>query len=115
MTDYLIEAYNAAISAIQDREAKALSGALSIYTEATAKIVEAAALERVEVAAQIAAQMSQRDHEYRNGRPAPAGEKKEAPIEPPKAYDYPAQPEMSGETVLEFPSTVTRGPDRREA
>ena len=70
MGDYLIEQYNAKVTAIQDREAEALRAALEIYTAASNTILERAALERVEAGVELAAAMNQRDHEYHNGRPS---------------------------------------------
>lgn len=82
MADYLIEQYNEKMQAIQDREAKKLAGALEIYTCATFAVTEAAALERVEAGAALAAAMSQRDHEYHNGRPQPVEPEKPNAAEP---------------------------------
>lgn len=102
MADYLIVAYNAEMSAIQDKEAKALAGALEIYASATKTITDQAAQERMEAGVKLAASMSQRDHEYHNGRPAPKEETK-------------PDPEKKADEMLIFPSLVARGPDRREA
>ena len=71
MSDYLIEQYNAKVSAIQDREATDLRAALEIYTAASNTILERSAMERVEAGVELAAAMNQRDHEYHNGRAAP--------------------------------------------
>ena len=97
MADYSIEAYNAEMSAIQDKEARALAGALEIYATATRTITEQAAQERMEAGVKLAASMSQRDHEYHNGRPAP----KEEPdkkvltwVEPKPPYDREKKPEL---------------------
>jgi hypothetical protein len=68
MADHLIERYNAALAAIQDREAADLDGALTIYVNATKTITDRSAAERLEVGIAHAAAMRQRDHEYHNGR-----------------------------------------------
>ena len=68
MADHLIERYNAALAAIQDREAADLDGALTIYANATKTITDRSAAERLEVGIAHAAAMRQRDHEYHNGR-----------------------------------------------
>ena len=91
MTDYLIEKYNKRMSDIQDREAKDLAGALEIYSNATRTIVERHAMERVDASAELAASMSQRDHEYQNGRPA---------VEPEKAPALPRLPEAKRPSFL---------------
>lgn len=86
MTDYLITQFNAKLTAIQDSEAKALAGALELYVNATRSITEQAAQERMEAGVAHAAAMSQRDHEYHNGRPEPLTDGR-AGIAPPKKQD----------------------------
>jgi hypothetical protein len=68
MGDYLVEEYNQRMKAIQEKEAADLGGALQLYLSATTSITERGILDRVDAAAALAAAMSQRDHEYHNGR-----------------------------------------------
>jgi hypothetical protein len=91
MTDYLIEAYNTEMSEIQNREIQALFEALELYVSAQTYATHQAVRERFNAGVRLAAAMSQRDHEYHNGRtPAPEDQKPEP------------------DTVLTFPSIVTR-------
>ena len=103
MADYLIDKYNLEMLAIQNEEADALSEALNVYFAASIWATNRSARERFDAGVKLAAAMSQRDHEYHNGRPAPAEDPKtDATPGPPvtlKAYNYAAQPEMNGETA----------------
>ena len=140
MTDHLIEKYNLRQCEIQDEEARALAGALEVYTQATSDITLTAAMRRVEAATELAAAMAQRDHDYIHGRkPPPEEEKKqedEGEAKPPAGatgegeklskpktgHDLPVgvptlpSPEEEGEDEHEEEApTLLSPPDRRES
>lgn len=99
MTDYLITQFSAKLAEIQASEAKGLDVALEAldkavmeYHTATRNVVEQAAQERMEAGVARAAAMSQRDHEYHNGRPAKQEQTSETP---PTNQDQPTSEEST--------------------